>query len=177
MSVEMTSYGEGVGILLEGMVPVAATKQWSEAEMRRGTSFALTAVLLVLLLLSVFTQVWVIPSEVESVVAVFPEVKPLAVPSVIWGFIAIACWQAIAIIGLRLVMLARDPKVDVSACYGWLRAVVGCLLAFIVLVASAFIALSVMGYTTPGVMFGLIGGGLVALIAAGSLVLFLGTRT
>jgi hypothetical protein len=42
---------------------------------------------------------------------------------------------------------------------------VGCLLAFIVLVVSAFIALNLMDYATPGVMFGLIGGGLMALIA------------
>ena len=143
--------------------------------MRRGISFALTGVLLVLLLLSVFTQVWVLPSEVERVVAAFPEVKPLAIPSVIWGVIAIACWQVVAVIGLRLAILARDHRFDASA-YGWLRAMVGCLLAFIVLVVSAFIALSVMGYTTPGVMLGLAAGGLVALIAVGSLVLFLGTR-
>ena len=142
--------------------------------MRRGISFALIAVLLVLLLLSVFTQVWVLPSAVENVAAVFPEVKPLAVPSVIWGVIAIACWQAVAVIGLRLVMLARDHRFDASA-YGWLWAMVGCLLAFIVLVTSAFIALSVMGYSTPA-MLGLIAGGLLAAIAAGSLVLFLGTR-
>ena len=142
--------------------------------MRRGISFALIAVLLVLLLLSVFTQVWVLPSAVENVAAVFPEVKPLVVPSVIWGVIAIACWQAIAVIGLRLVMLARDHRFDASA-YRWLWAMVGCLLAFIVLVASAFIALSVMGYSTPA-MLGLIAGGLLAAIAAGSLVLFLGTR-
>ncbi|MCU1584554.1 MAG: hypothetical protein JWM49_1110 [Microbacteriaceae bacterium] len=143
--------------------------------MRRGNFFAVTAVLLVLLLLSVFTQVWALPSAVESVVAVFPEVKPLAVPSVIWGVIAIACWQAVGVIGLRIAALARDDRFDASA-YGWLRAMVGCLLVFIVLVVSAFVALNVMGYTTPGVMLGLIGGGLIAVIAVGCLVLFLVTR-
>ncbi|MET3921076.1 DUF2975 domain-containing protein [Arthrobacter sp. UYEF20] len=143
--------------------------------MGRRTSFALTAVLLVLLLLSVFTQVWVLPSAVERMAAVFPEVKPLVVRSIIWGVIAIACWQAVAVIGLRLVIRARDHRFDASS-YRWLRAMVGCLPAFIVLVVSAFIALNVMGYTTPGVMLGLIAGGLMALIAVGSLVLFLGTR-
>ncbi|KFF58128.1 hypothetical protein JF66_20965, partial [Cryobacterium sp. MLB-32] len=87
-----------------------------------------------------------------------------------------ACWQAVALIGLRLVVLIRDHRFD-SSSYGWLRAMVGCLLAFIVLVVSAFIALSVMGYTTPGVMYGLIAGGLVALIIVVSLMVFLGANS
>jgi hypothetical protein len=139
--------------------------------MRRGISFALTALLLVLLLLSVIAQVWILPSEVERVVAVFPEVKPLAVPSVIWGVVAIACWQVIAVIGLRLAILVRDHRFD-SSSYGWLRAIVGCLLAFIVLVVSAFIALSVMGYATPA-MLGLIAATLVAVIIVVALLVFL----
>lgn len=80
--------------------------------MTRRTSFALTAGLRILLLLSVFAQVWIFPSAVERVVAIF---------------------------------------------------------------LSAFIALNVLAYTPPGVMLGLIAGGLMALIAAISLVL-LGTR-
>jgi hypothetical protein len=143
--------------------------------MRRGISFGLTAVLLVLLLLSVFTQVWALPSAAARVRAVFPEVEPLAGPSVIWGVIAIGCWQAVALIGLRLAMLARDRRLEPSA-YGWIRAMVGCLLAFIVLVVAALIGLIMMGYTTPGVTYGLISGGIIALIAVGSLILFLGTR-
>jgi len=144
--------------------------------MRRGTSYALTVIVLVLLLLSVFTEVWALPSEVRAVVAVFPEVEPIAVPSIVWAVIAIACWQAIAIIVLRIVMLAREHRFDASA-YGWLRAIVGCLLAFIVLVVSAFVALNAMGYLTAGVMVGLVGTGLIALIAVVSLGLFLGARS
>ncbi|EMQ98454.1 DUF2975 domain-containing protein [Paeniglutamicibacter gangotriensis] len=135
--------------------------------MRRRNLFALTAVLLVLLVLSVVTQVWILPSEVRSVVAVFPEVNPIA--------IAIACWQVAAVIGFKLVHLARDHGLDASN-YGWIQAMIGCILAFIVLVLAAFITLNIMGYTPPGVMLGLIGGGILAMIAAGSLALFLGTR-
>jgi hypothetical protein len=47
-------------------------------------------VLFVILALSVFAQVWVLPSEIGKVVSVFPEVQPLAVPSVVWGVLAIA---------------------------------------------------------------------------------------
>jgi hypothetical protein len=119
--------------------------------------------------------VWVLPSEVEHLVALFPEVEPLAAPSVIWGVIAIACWQAVAVMGVPLAIRARDRKLSPAA-YGWLRAMVCCLLAFIVLVVAAFITLSVMEYATPGVMLGLIGGGLIALIVAVAVVFFLWTR-
>jgi Protein of unknown function (DUF2975) len=142
---------------------------------RRGISIALIAVLVVLLLLSVFTQMWVLPSEVERVAATFPAVEPLSAPSVIWGVVAIGCWQAIAVIGLRLVVLARDHRFD-SSSYGLLRAIVGCLVAFVVLVTSAFIALSVMGYTTP-VMLGLIACGVVALLIVVPLLVFLGANS
>lgn len=143
--------------------------------MRRGTSFALTAALLVLLVGSVFTQVWALPAEVRIVGVVFPETRPIAVPSIIWGVVAIACWQAVALICLRIVVLARHGRFN-SSVYGWLRAIVGCLLAYLVLVVGAFIALSVMGFMTAGVMLGLIGTGLIALFAVLSLLLFLGTR-
>ena len=140
--------------------------------MSRGTSFALIGLLAVLLLASVVTQVWVLPNAAASVVAVFPEVSLLLVSGVTWGVLAIACWQAIAVMGLRLVVLARSHRFS-SASYVWLLAMLGCLIAFLVLVVSAFIALNVMGYTTPGAMLGLIIGGLVALLAIGSLILLM----
>lgn len=143
--------------------------------MRRWTSIALLALLLALLVLSVFIQVWALPREVDALVSVFPEVTPLAAPSVIWGVVAIACWQAIAVIGLRLVVLVRGHRFD-SSSYGWIRGMVGCLIAFIVLVVCAFIALSVMGYATP-LMLGLIASGLVALVIVVSLLIFLGANS
>lgn len=143
--------------------------------MGRRASVALGAVLLILLLLSVFAQVWTLPAAVERVVALFPEVAPLAAPAIVWGICAIACWQAMAVIGLRLVASTRHQQAD-SSPGPWLRAIVACLLAFVALVVAAFIALNVLRYTPPGVMLGLIAGGLGALIAAGALALFLGTR-
>lgn len=143
--------------------------------MHRKISFALPAVLLVLLILSVITQVLVLPSEVKNVVEVFPEVDPIAVPSIIWGVLAIACWQVAAVIGLKIIHLARDHGLDASN-YGWIQAMIVCMLTFALLVVAAFITLNVMGYATPGVMLGLIGAGILAMIAAGSLALFLGTR-
>ncbi len=143
--------------------------------MRRGVSVALSALLLPVLLLSVFVQLRAFPASVDRVVAMFPEVHALALPAVLWGVAAIACWQAVGVIGLRLLIRAPRYGLDASAIRA-LRAMVVCLLVFIVLVGSAFTALNVMDYTTPGLMFGLIAVGLVALMVAGSLVLFLRTR-
>jgi hypothetical protein len=145
------------------------------AKMRRATSFVLTAALLVVLAGSVLLEVWALPAEIATVGVVFPQTRPIAVPAVIWGVIAIACWQAVVLICLRIVAMARQERFN-SSVYGWLRAIVGCLLAYLVLVVGAFIALSMMGFMTAGVMLGLIGTGLVALIGALSLGLFLGTR-
>ncbi|MET4001776.1 hypothetical protein ABIB48_000474 [Arthrobacter sp. UYCu511] len=143
--------------------------------MRRGTSTALMTGLLIVLLFLVYIQVRVLPTAVEQVISTFPEVSNIAVPAIIWGVLAIACWQAVALIGLKIVALARKDKFGPPA-YGWLRAIVGCLLAFIILGISAFIALNILGYGTPGVLLCLIGGDLIALIGASSLSLFLGTR-
>lgn len=143
--------------------------------MRRDTSILLTVIIFALLVLALFAQVWALPAEVERVGVVFPVTKPIAIPAIVWGVVAIACWQAVAVICLRIVLLARRHKFNASA-YGLLRAIVGCLLAFLVLVVAAFIALNLMGFATPGVMFGLVGTGLVALIVVVSLLLFLGTR-
>jgi len=143
--------------------------------MRRGTSIALGALLIVLLVLSVVTQLWLLPAAVRSMVVAFPEVSLLQVPAITWGVLAVLCWQAVAVIALRVIVLARTDRFYASA-HGWLRAMVGCIAVFLVLVVSAFIALTVMGYTTPGVMLGLIAGGLLASVAAVALVLYLTTR-
>jgi ABC-type transport system involved in multi-copper enzyme maturation permease subunit len=116
--------------------------------MHRRTSFALTALLLAVLLVSVFLQVWVLPHEIERATTTFPEVESLAMPGLAWGVIAIACCQAIVIIGLRLVALARSDQFEESAA-GWLRAIVGCLLVFIALIVLAITTLAVRGYSSP----------------------------
>jgi hypothetical protein len=78
------------------------------------------------------------------------------------------------VIGLQQVRRALELRAD-SSSHRWIGAVIGCLLAFAALVAFAFIALNETGYTPPGVMLGLVTGGLIALISAGALALFLGS--
>jgi hypothetical protein len=142
--------------------------------MRRGALFALTALLLALLLACLFLQVWVLPHQIERATTTFPETAPLALPGLLWGVTAIACGETILIIGLRLVVLARTDKFEDDAS-GWLRAIVGCLLAFIVLVVLAITALAVKGYRSPATPELVVVGGL-ALIAAVALVAFPATR-
>jgi len=141
----------------------------------RRTLFALFVALVALLLLSVVVQVRVLPAALERTVALFPEVGPLAPQAILWGVCAVLCWQAIAVIGLELVRRALENRAD-SSTRKWIGAVIGFLLAFAAIVAVAFIALNERGYTPPGVMLGLVTGGLIALVSAGALAVFLGSN-
>ena len=144
--------------------------------MSRRTAVASTGLLVVALLVSMLVQVWALPSMVDQVVTAFPEVEPIAVPSIMWGITAILCLQVAAVIGIRVLALARTGKFDAPA-YGWLRAVLACLIVFVVLVVFAWIALSVMEWATPGVILGLFLGGVMALVAIISLARFLRNRS
>ncbi len=141
----------------------------------RGILFALVVALVALLLLSVVVQVWVWPAAVERTVSLFPEVGSLAGQAILWGVCAVLCWQVIAVIGLELVRRALGNRAD-SSIRRWIGAVIGCLLVFAALVTVAFIALNERGYTPPGVMLGLVTAGLIALISAGALAVFLGSN-
>jgi hypothetical protein len=132
--------------------------------MSRATSTGIAALLIAALFGTIAAQLWVLPSAVHRVAAVFPEVGPIVVPSIVWGVVAIACWQAVGIIGLRLVTLDRAGRLDVPT-RGWLRAAIGCLALFFLLVAFAYAALTVLQWATPGVMLGLIAAGLVCVAA------------
>lgn len=140
----------------------------------RRAFFALFVALVAFLLLSVMVQVWVLPAAVERAVSLFPEVSPLAVPAILWGVCVVLCWQAIAVIGLQQVRRSLENRVD-SSTHRWIGAMIGCLLVFAALVLFAFIELNEAGYTPPGVMLGLVTGGLMALISAAALALFLGS--
>ena len=143
--------------------------------MNRGSMIGLFTIIGVPLIVSVAMQVWVLPAEVHSTVDIFPVVEPLAVPAIVWGVSAIACWQAIGVILLRIVILIRADKFTVATS-PWPAAIVWYLMVFLVLVLAAFIAINVMGYTTPGVYYGLVASGLIAVVALVWLGMFLGSR-
>ena len=142
--------------------------------MPRLTSVMLSLLLLGLLLASVYLEAWVLPREIDRTTATFPQTTPLAVPGLAWGIAAIACGQAIVLIGFRLVALSRKGTFEGSAA-PWLRAIVACLLAFIALIVVAFVTLAVSGYGSPA-MVELILMGVFALIAAVALLASRATR-
>lgn len=133
--------------------------------MNRGAAWALSALLGLLLMLSVFGEVWILPRGVERTTATFPEVAPLAPLAVAWGVAAISCCQAMLIIGLRLVALAGGEGKYYSSAYRWHRAIVGCLLLLVALVIAAIAILSGLGYLTP-LMFWPTIIGIIALLTA-----------
>lgn len=141
----------------------------------RRVFFALFVALVAFLFLSVMVQVWVLPKAVERAVSLFPEVSILGTPAILWGVCAILCWQVMAIIGLQQVRRALGNRAD-AITHRWIGAMIGCLLVFAALILFAFIKLNEAGYTPPGVMLGLVTGALIALISAGALVIFLGSR-
>lgn len=144
-------------------------------EIRRGTAFGLWAAILILLALSVATQVWAFPSAVRHIAEIFPEIQPIEGTSVVWGVIAIAFLQAVAVVCLQIIRLARVNKSNESI-YRWLWVVAAMLVAFAVLTGVALIMLNALDFLAPGVMLGLIAAGLSASITAGAIALRVGTR-
>lgn len=125
-----------------------APVDYQNAEAHRGIRAGLIVLLLFLLLLSVLSHVWAVPSAVRRTVEVFPEVQSIAVPSVIGDVIAIACLQAAGLIGLRTLWLARANRPDPFV-YRWIWATVALLTAFTQLTVVAYVTLSSMGYLPP----------------------------
>ena len=148
------------------------TSEMDDHGRRPGTTVAVTVGLSAIFGASVLVQLWMLPAAVARAVALFPEAVPLAAPALVWGVCAIACWQAVAVGGLRLVHLPRRPQAEAST-RRWVFGVIGCLLAFVVLDGLALTRLNEAGFTPPGLILGLIASGFISLIAAAALALFL----
>jgi hypothetical protein len=123
--------------------------------MRRGASIAALALCIVLVFLLLAVQVWWVPNVVDAVASTFPEVSPIVSPAIVWAALTVACLQAILAIVFWHVLRNNRQKTDPTS-RGWLRAIMGCLVAFLALVVTAFVALNVMSFTTPGAMYGLL---------------------
>lgn len=136
--------------------------------MRGGRAWTLTALLMVLLLVSIFGELWVLPNEISQTTAAFPETASHATIGLVWGAAAITCCQVILISGWRLVVLAREEQRARAASYRWVRAIAGCLLVLAGLVVAALVLLHVWGYSSPLSLY-LAAAGLIALIAAGAI--------
>lgn len=142
---------------------------------RRAPFVATASLVAVSLVPLVLAQVWFIPALTARVIDTFPEVAFLRLPAIVWGAIAIGCWEAVALIGIRLILLAADGRSD-SPRYRWMKRMTACLLAYVALVVAAFIAVSALGFMTAGLMLGLVVTGTLTAVAAGALSLFIASR-
>jgi hypothetical protein len=113
---------------------------------------------------SLALEIWVLPATVDQVVRAFPETKIIAVPSIVWGIVATLCWQVAALAGIRVLALAGAGKFDASATV-WLRAVIGCLCVFVLLVVFAWTALTTLTWAPPAALLGLLVSGGAAIVA------------
>ncbi|MFK4834329.1 DUF2975 domain-containing protein [Microbacterium sp. ZW T2_14] len=133
--------------------------------MRRGVLIGLAALVLALMGLSVIGELWVLPSEIDRVTTTFPETEPHATIALLWGVAAITCCQLLLVMALRLVALGRNESKFRASAFRWARAMVGCLLLLVALIAAAMVLLSVWGYSSPlSFLLGIAGG--IALTAA-----------
>jgi len=136
---------------------------------------AVRGAIVVLLALTLWLEMWFVPDAVNRIAATFPEVQPLTAPAILWAVLAATCIQAVLVIGFLLTFQSADHRPEqMSRRTGW-RAMLGCLLAFLALVVAALIALTVQGYTTPGVTLLLLAAGLTAFVVIVSIVVVLGT--
>ena len=122
-----------------------------------------------------YLQLAFLPTEVEALKAAFPVVAPISTLAIIWGEVAIACWEAMALICLPLIFLSQNHRLPESF-FRLLKVILGLLFTYILLAVAALVALVAMEFTTPGVMLGLIGTCLISLILFSALGLYLVTR-
>jgi hypothetical protein len=95
-------------------------------------------------------------------------------PAIVWTVLAATFIQAVLAIGFLLTFHSTDDRPTwVSRRTGW-RAMLGCLTAFLALVITALVGLTVRGYTTPGVTLLLLGAGIGAFVGIVALVVLLG---
>ena len=137
--------------------------------MRRGMSVAVVVALAVVLIVSLFGQLVVLPGAVARAAALFPEVEPYAGLGIAWGVLAIACIQVIALCSIPLLLTARTRAAGQSSTI-WHRGIQGATLLLLALIIAAIVALNTLAFATPGVMLALIGSGILVLAALGILI-------
>lgn len=142
--------------------------------MRRGMSVAVVVALAVVLVVSLFGQLVVLPGAVARAASLFPAVEPYASLGIAWGVLSIACVQVIALCSIPLVLADSTRAADQPRAI-WRRGVQGATLLLLALIIAAIVALNTLAFATPGVMVALIVSGILVLAAFGALIAH-GTR-
>ncbi len=120
-------------------------------------AWVVRALLALLILFTLFIEVYFVPQLGLEIIKVSPEAAPLFAPALIWAILVIGCGQAILLIVWRLVSLVAQERVFSASALSWVRAIIGISLSAVGLLVAAFVVLNIVAYTPPIAMYGLIG--------------------
>lgn len=124
-----------------------------------------TGVKIALTLLMVFTlvvQLVFAPLAIGEVTRVHPQTGWIAAPAMVWAAVTIGCTQAILVAVWRLTTLASGEGIFTDAAFGWVRAMITAAGVMAALLGLAWLTLAALSWTPPLVMYGLLGGVLLA---------------
>lgn len=138
--------------------------------MTKAAAWATRALLAVLILFSILIEAYFVPQFGLEVVAVNPEAQPLFLPALIWSILLIGCGQAILVIIWRLISLVVQEQIFSRRAVRWVHAIIVITLVALALLIAMFVTLSILTFTSPLIMYGLIG--LALLCAAFALVVW-----
>lgn len=124
-----------------------------------------TGVKTALTLLMVFTlviEVVMVPLAIGEVTRTHPQTGWIAAPAMAWAVVTIGCAQVVLVAVWRLTTLASGEGIFTDAAFGWVRAMIAAAGAMAALLGLAWLALASLNWTPPLVMYGLLGGVLLA---------------
>lgn len=126
--------------------------------MQELTVYGAKAVLFLILLASAVGQIFVIPQLASETVSVFPEADYLRVPGIIGCVAIILCVQVALVCVWRLLSMVAESSIFEPSAFATVNLIIGSSGVATVLVAAAFVVLTVAGAMSPGVMLLLIAG-------------------
>lgn len=119
---------------------------------RAWPAWTLFGAIVIVISASLVAEIWILPTTVARTIDTFPETRPFVGYGLAWAILAFSCWQALLILVLVAVQAHRRHRPIRTV----LRAMLGLLVAIVLLAAAGFVALTALAFATPGVMLGLI---------------------
>lgn len=100
---------------------------------------------------SVVTEIWLLPAIMTHLAERFPETRPYLAYGLVWSVVVFCCWQAL----LVLVLVAVNARRHHRAVRTLVRAMLGLLVAIVLLAIVGFVALTLLAFATPGAVLAL----------------------
>lgn len=123
--------------------------------MSRYTRTGFTAGIILVVLGVLFAQVFALPSVVQSTETMFPELSPWSSPALAWGILE-GLFAQLTLLSLLPALVGHPGKSGELECLGYLYAAVAFAVAFVALAIAGLTVVLQLGYTTPGVTWGLV---------------------